>query len=243
MELRNLKMDLSIFHKLGFKRCPVGVKFLYSKPEGFNRLDAKLHFCAMIGETQRRMQQFYVDKENDDCYGKKVLGMEPFAPFAEAGEIGPELGIFQEPMANARIYFYAPFLKQNTVNYVIFSPLDELNFEPDLLIITTDNVGQAELILRAMSYSTGKPWVSKHSFVLGCAWIFVYPYISGEINYLISGMTLGSKVLKEPPEGSIVISIPHDWLPTITRNLQEMPWTLPSDEKVRMRIRDKFGEI
>jgi uncharacterized protein (DUF169 family) len=136
-------------------------------------------------------------------------------------------------------------LKAGTVNFVTFSRADRLTFDPDLLIITA-NVSQAELILRAMSYSTGEPWVSKHSFVLGCAWLFVYPYISGKVNYVVSGMTFGSKVVKEPPEGQIIISIPHDWIPVITRNLRQMTWALPSYEgkekhfKIFEEIRKKF---
>ncbi|MEM3704233.1 MAG: DUF169 domain-containing protein [Candidatus Bathyarchaeia archaeon] len=217
------------------------MKFSYFKPEGFKKLDKELRFCEFVGEVQKVGQPFYIGKENDVCFGKKVLGMESVPPFAESGQIGPELKIFQDPRANARIYFYVPFLKLGTVNYVIFSPIDKLTFNPDLLMVTA-NVSQAELILRAMSYSTGEPWVSKHSFVLGCAWLFAYPYISGKVNYVVSGMTFGSKVVKEPPEGYIVISIPHDWIPVITRNLQEMTWFLPSYESKEKNLKI-FSEI
>ncbi|MEM2338010.1 MAG: DUF169 domain-containing protein [Candidatus Bathyarchaeia archaeon] len=220
---------LEMFDKLNLERKPVGVKFSYLKPEGFKQLSKELKLCECLGEAQKTGQPFYIGKENEDCYGKKVLGMESFPPFAESGLIGPELKIFQDPRANARLYFYVPFLKPGTVNYVVFSPIDKLTFNPDLLMVTA-NISQAELILRAMSYSTGEPWVSKHSFVLGCAWLFAYPYISGKVNYIVSGMTFGSKVLKEPPEGYIIISIPHDWIPVIARNLQEMTWFLPSYE-------------
>lgn len=226
MKERTLKVDTTIFNKLNLDRSPVGIKFLYSKPEGLERLEKRLRLCAMVGEAQRRGQPFYVDKENESCYGRKVLGMESFPSFAESGQIGYELKVFQEPRANARLYFHVPLLRPNTVNYVAFSPLNKLTFDPDLLMITA-NVSQAELILRAMSYSTGEPWVSKHTFVLSCAWLFAYPYISGKVNYVVSGMTLGSKSMKDPPEGQIIISIPYDWIPIITRNLQEMTWTPP----------------
>ncbi|MEM3703483.1 MAG: DUF169 domain-containing protein [Candidatus Bathyarchaeia archaeon] len=239
------KADMAIFNKLDLDRVPVGIKFLYSEPEGLEKLEKKLRLCAMVGEAQKRRKPFYIDKENESCYGKKVLGMESFPPFAESGQIGYELKIFQEPRANARLYFHAPLLRPNTVNYVAFSPLDKLTFDPDLLMVTA-NVGQAELILRAMSYSTGEPWVSKHTFVLSCAWLFAYPYISGKVNYVVSGMTSGSKSMKDPPEGQIIISIPYDWIPIIARNLQEMTWLPPLYEgrekaaKVEEEIARKF---
>lgn len=221
--------SLKVFDKLNLERKPVGVKFSYLKPEGFEKLNKKMRLCEFLGEAQRSNQPFYIDKENEDCYGKKVLGMESFPPFAESGQIGPALKIFQAPRANARLYYYIPTLRPGTVNYVIFSTIDKMTFDPDLLIVTA-NVSQAEIILRAMSYSTGELWVSKHSFVLGCAWLYAYPYITGKVNYLVSGLTFGSRVIKEPPEGYIIISIPYDWIPIIVRNLQEMPWHLPSYE-------------
>ncbi|MCS7114576.1 MAG: DUF169 domain-containing protein [Nitrososphaerota archaeon] len=241
------ELDLEIFDKLNLERKPVGVKFSYLKPEDFKKLDKKSRLCEFISEAQKADRAFYIDKENEDCYGKKVLGMEGFPAFAESGLIGSELKIFQDPRANARLYYRVPILRPGTVNYVIFSPIDKLMFNPDLIIVTA-NVSQAEVILRAMTYSTGEPWVSKHTFVLGCAWLFVYPYITGKMNYVVSGMTFGSKVVKEPPEGYIVISIPHDWIPVITRNLREMPWSLPSYEgkekhfKVFNEILKKYGQ-
>jgi uncharacterized protein (DUF169 family) len=227
--VENMQFDWEILTKLNLERKPVCVKFSYLKPEGFERLDTKSRLCEFMGVAQKMDRPFYIDKENENCYGKKVLGMESFPPFAESGIIGPELKIFQEPRANARLYFYVPLLRPGTVNYVIFSPIDKLTFNPDLLMVTA-NVSQAEIILRAMSYSTGEPWVSKHSFVLGCSWLFAYPYISGKVNYVVSGMTFGSKVIKEIPEGYIIISIPYDWIPVIIRNLQEMTWSPPSYE-------------
>lgn len=240
------ELNLDIFDKLNLERKPVGVKFSYLKPEGFHKIDMKSRLCEFISEANKIGRPFYIDKENEDCYGKKVLGMESFPAFAESGIIGLELKIFQDPRANARLYYHVPLFRPGTINYVIFSPIDKLTFNPDLLIVTA-NVGQAELILRAMTYSTGEPWVSKHTFVLGCAWLFAYPYISGKINYVVSGMTFGSKVVKEPPEGYITISIPHDWIPVITRNLGEMPWYLPSYEgkekhfKIFEEILRKYG--
>ena len=61
---------------------------------------------------------------------------------------------------------------------------------------------------------------------MGCAWILAYPYITGEVNYVISGLGSGIKARKVFPEGRQIISIPYNWLPTITQNLQEMPWEL-----------------
>lgn len=225
--MRPLTQDLSIYNKFNFEKPPVGVKFLSTKPKGIKQLDKSLPFCEMIKEAQQRGSPFYFSKENEDCVGKVVLGMEEMSPSVEGGLIGPKFGIYQEPRANNKIYQYIPKFKRDIVNYVAFSPLDKLAFEPDLLILTTIP-SQAEIVMRAMSYSTGEMWEPKLTPVLGCSWLYIYPYQSGKVNYMITGMTFGMKAKQVFPEGLIIISIPYNWLPTVTQNLKEMEWVLPS---------------
>ena len=141
--------DLSIFNKFDFKRKPIGIKYLLLKPDGIGKLDKNMALCEMIKEAQER-DPFYVVKENLECVGPILLGMVEPDPIFESGQLGPRLGIFEEARANARLYQYIPRLDRNTVNYVVFSPLDKLTFEPDLLILMA-NTSQAEIVLRAMS--------------------------------------------------------------------------------------------
>jgi uncharacterized protein (DUF169 family) len=223
----SLKSDLSIFHKFNFDRPPVGVKYLYHRPEGIEQLDKKLALCEMIKEAHQSRTPFYMSKENENCFGVLPLGMgfplESVMNYAESGNVGPKFEIYQEPRANRRIYDHLPTLAKGTVNYVAFSPLDKLTFEPDVLILTA-TVSQAEIVLRAMSHSTGEIWAPKATPVLACAWLFTYPYKSGKINYLVTGLGFGMKNRKVLPEGLVLISIPWDWFPTITQNLEDMDW-------------------
>ena len=225
--MRPLQTDLSIYKKFDFEKPPVGVKFLFNKPEGIERLDKTLGFCEMLKEAHQRGTAFYFDKDNEDCVGKMPLGMMDIAPVLEGGQLGPELEIYQEPRANTRIYQHIPSFARGTVNYVAFSSLDKLTFEPDLLILYA-TPRQAEIVLRAMSYSTGEMWEPKATPVLACAWLYVYPYKSGKVNYMVTGMGYGLIARQVFPEGRILISIPWDWIPTITHNLQEIKWVLPT---------------
>ena len=228
--MRPLKTDLSIYGKFDFERPPVGVKFLFKRPEGIEQLelDKSMAFCERIKEAQQREAPFYITKDNiEECVGKFLLGMEDMAPFAESGQIGTELKIYQEPRVNSRLYRYVPRFERGIVNYVVYSPLDKLTFEPDVLIITA-NHSQSEIVMRAMSYSTGELYNSKTTNVMGCAWAYIYPYRSGNVNYLVPEMIHGMKARRVFPEGSILISIPYNWIPIITQNLQEMEWVLPA---------------
>ena len=82
--------------------------------------------------------------------------------------------------------------------------------------------------MRAVSYRTGSPWNSRSSVVLSCAWFYIYPYLTGEVNTLVTGLDNGMYWRNTPPEGHILISIPFDVLPEVSRNLRQMDWILKS---------------
>jgi uncharacterized protein (DUF169 family) len=239
--MSSIQQDLSIFNKFNFDRPPVGVKFLPTKPKGIKRLDKTLALCEMLREAQEK-GPFYVTRENFECVGPLLLGMVEPEPIFESGMVGPLLKIFKEARANKRIYEYIPRMMKGTVNYVAFSPLDKLSFEPDVLVVTA-NPSQAEVLLRASSYATGKMWSGRGTPVMGCAWIFVYPYLSGELNFTITGLYSGMKTRAVLPEGLIVISLPWDLLPGIVKNLQDMEWVLPEFKETRDEHNETFRRI
>jgi len=239
--MSSIQPDLSIFNKFNFDRPPVGVKFLLAKPEGIKKLDKTLAFCEMLREAQQALP-FYATKEDFECVGPLILGMTEPEPIFESGQIGPRLGLFKEARANRRIYPATPRLTQGTVNYVAFSPLAKLSFEPDVLIATA-NPSQAEILLRAHSYTTGKIWSAKGAPVIGCAWLFIYPYISGELNFTVTGLGSGMKARQVLPEGLILISIPYDLLPMMIENLQDMEWVLPEYTEGRDEHSKSFKKL
>jgi uncharacterized protein (DUF169 family) len=222
--MQPLTLDLSIYGRFEFTSPPVGVNFVFEKPEGIERLDTKVAFCGMIGEAQRRGTPFYVDVDNHRCTpGTHVLGCDlPEAVLG--GYFGSAMGQFKGAYANRRLYEVLPTFEKGTVNYVVFAPYERLTHTPDLFVVLTDTTSQAEILLRAFYYTTGKLLTSKMTGGLGCAWLYAYPYLSGELNYLTTGLGWGMKAQKAFPEGRQLISIPYDWLPTITMNLQEIEW-------------------
>jgi len=221
------KKDFAILDKFEFDVQPVCVKFLAKRPDRVERLKENMALCEMLKKAQEG-NVFYADKENHTCdAGPYVLGQaEAPEPFI-SGRFGAGLKIFEEPRSASRLYQYIPRILRGAVHYTAFSPLDKLSFEPDVLIILA-KTSQAEILLRAMSYRTGKIWSSKCSAAIGCAWIFVYPYLTGELNYITAGLGHGMKRRNLFPEGHQTISIPFDLLPSILETLQEMPWVLPA---------------
>ena len=233
--------DLSIFKKFNFERPPVGIKYLLNKPKGIKKLDKTLAFCEMLTEAHKGVS-FYATKDDFECVGPLVLGMEEPNPIFESGQLGAPLGLFKEARANRRIYPPVPRLARGTCRYIVFAPLDKISFEPDVLVVTADPT-QAEILTRAHSYTTGKTWTAHGSTVIGCAWLFIEPYLTGELNFTVTNLSSGWNSRQVLPKGLIVMTIPHDLLPMMVANLEEMEW-VPSDYlKGRDAHNKRFQEV
>ena len=238
------KKYAAILNKFDFEVPPVGVKFLAKPPDMVARIDQTMALCEML-KTAQEGKAFFADAQNHTCEaGLYVLGQADIAEPYVSGEFGAGLKIFEAPRTAARLYHYIPKIEKSVVNYVAFSPLNKLLFEPDILIILADT-NQTEILLRAMSYKTGKMWVSKFTPAIGCAWTYIYPYLTGELNYFITGLGHGMKRRQLFPEGRQIISIPFDLLTSLLQTLEEMPWVLPAYKpdglKFVGRLLDRLG--
>jgi uncharacterized protein (DUF169 family) len=212
--------DYRVFDKFNFERIPVGIKFLPTRPVGIERLTKSLNFCEMTKEAQTS-PPFYVQKEDFHCIEPILLGMEEPEPILVSGLFGAKEHLFKEARACRAMYQYLPRMLKGSVNYVAFASVDRLTFDPDVMMITA-TIPQAQTLLRSIGYSTGEAFQSKLTPVAACSWLYVYPVLSGEMNYAITGLSLGMSALDVFPPGLILISVPWTRLPTMLDNLGEM---------------------
>ena len=219
------KETVNLFEKLQMPYPAVAVKFSFSKPADTKKSEEVLSFCQFLKLAQYSGEKFFISAGNDNCFGKIALGMEPKPPFEAGGQAGYDFGVFRTPAANARLHNTYPTLVAKSVNYVTFCPVSCCDFDPDLLICVAE-LNQADILMRATSYISGDLWESKTSCVMSCAWTYVYPYLSGKVNFCITGMHHGMKRRKVYPPGLHIISIPYQKLLEVTAALGEMDWEL-----------------
>lgn len=215
------------FADLGCTYQPIALKYCFAKPEGIKKAEEVLSFCQFVKKAQDSGEMFYIDKDNDNCFGKVVLGMVPKQPFAASGQAGYDFGVYKTPAPNARIHHEMPTMTQGSVNYVIFCPVSICDFDPDIVVVVADT-RQADIVMRAGSYLSGDYWESKTSSVLSCSWTYVHTWLSGKINFCVTGMHHGMRRRKVYPSGLHIIAIPYQKLPEVCISLQEMDWELIS---------------
>jgi uncharacterized protein (DUF169 family) len=216
--------DYAALDKFNFEHKPVAVQFTIARPEGIKRIDKELNMCEMLKEAQDN-DAFYVAPEDWVCVGieQVIIGQQDPEPVLASGIFGGEEGLFRTNSACRAMYDYIPVLAKDSVQYVVFSPLDQLSFEPDVLVITA-NIAQAQILLRSINYATGKPIVSKYTPVIACSWIYVYPVVSGELNYFITGLGMGFQAMNIFPPGLFIISVPFQLIPMMLENVKEMEY-------------------
>ena len=233
--------------KLDLPYCPVAVKFCFNRPEGYRLKDPERPLCGCIKDVQETGETYYIEAAEEGCMGKHVLGAVPIEPFAESGAVGFHHGIFNQQACNARLYYDIQFFKEGTVNFVLFGPAAEVDFDPDLLIFVAPT-DKADIIMRATSFMTGDPYESKSTNVLGCHWLFNYPYMTGKVNFVITGMHFGMKRQGYYPPGLHIISIPFHKIPAFAAGLAQMEWSLPAlsddpaDKALVARYYEKFDK-
>jgi uncharacterized protein (DUF169 family) len=217
------KKDFAVLDRFKFKIKPVGMKLLANPPEGIGRLDGRFALCEMIKKAQEG-EVFYADVENHTCEaGPYVLGQKEIEKQFVNGEFGAGMGVFRDARAAARLYHYIPKIARDVVDYIVFCPADRLPFDPDVMLFLAD-IDQTHTLLRASSYETGSMWSSRYSAAVGCSWLVVYPYLSGEINFIGTGLGFGMKRRRLFPEGFQFVSVPFDRLSSLLQTLNEMPW-------------------
>lgn len=220
--------DYSVLSKLGLELPPVGVKYSFFRPDDIPPLekDAKLSLCEILRKCQAEDRCFYFSRENDEtCVGKIILGMDEFTPFEKSGQIGPRLGVFDDARCNQHFYQFVPRLDAGTANFALFSTVARMTFEPDVLVISAPPE-KAEIVMRAMTYSTGEMYKSSCTPVMGCSWLLVHPYKTAEVNFVVPALVHGLHGRQLYAPDTLLIGIPYRWIPVILSNLERMPLQL-----------------
>ena len=241
--------DFEVLEQFDFEYAPVGFKFFNVEDEleglGLERLDATMSWCQMLREAQGG-RSLYATIENHKCEpGIFLTGHGPLTPLAASGRIGPAFDIYPDERANRRVYNHVSMLAEGSTFATGFAPVKALTFDPDVLVIACNNMEQGETIVRATQWDTGDVISSLMTYVMGCNWLFTYPYVTGNINMIWTGICHGMSGYQLHPPGLPIVSIPWHHIDRVLRNLREIPGRQPTDlaerESLRRRGHERLG--
>lgn len=79
----------------------------------------------------------------------------------------------------------------------------------------------------------------------GCACLYTRPFLTGELNLMVTGLHHGMKARGTFPAGLLILSIPYQVIPEVMHNLVEMEWDLPQyhwGKEVHMQKMREIGQ-
>ena len=237
-----------LFAKLDMEYQPIAIKCHYCQPKGIDHVDEVMPMCAFPEKAGREDRRFYATVDDDNCFGKLIFGMVDEDSLAASGQAGMDFGVYKTQAPNAVLYHNLSKLKRGAANYIEFCPVHLCDFDPDLILCVAE-IEKADILMRAASYINGDIWESKSTCVLGCNWMFGYPYVSGKINHFVTGMGHGMRRIGQYPAGRMVISIPFGRIDQVVTGLDEMRWDLicmsedPADQAEFKRRTDAWQEM
>ena len=168
----NKKYCEAIESKIKLDAKPVAMKLIKTEddlPEGIELIDEKIRHCEMVRKASLG-KKFYSTIDQQMCLGG-------------AGAIG--LRDMPEKLANGEKYFSLGRFQDLETAKKFYSPLDEADFEADVIQIITEPVGGMKLA-QSIVYKTGEKITPSFAGIQSlCGDAFSNPYLSDGVNFTL----------------------------------------------------------
>ena len=208
-------------HILKLEREPVAMKWVSREPRNIPKEEEKSRFCTKLDKAMKG-EIFYSTAEEEECMGGlKYTGMkdpEEFSKNMRSGSFLVPAGVYKSIPAVQRSWKDNLAIEPNIFNAILFAPLIEADFEPDVVFVVA-NARQGMEILHANAYDSGSHGLGADSGPI-CSSMASIPYLTGKVTYGFGD--IGSRNHMDLQDEEIMVSIPASDLERIILNLEEM---------------------
>ena len=206
---------------LKLERDPVAIKWSVREPRNIKKEEGKSRFCAKLGKAMNG-EIFYSTVEEEECGGgMRYSGMKDPKELNANMRSGSFLiprGVFKSVPAFQRAGTHNPSIEPGIFQAVIFAPLIQADFEPDVIFIVC-NAKQGMNILHANAYDSGSEGLGAGIGPICCT-MAAKPYLTGEVTYGFADV--GSRTYTDIKPDEKLVSIPAPELGRIITNMEEM---------------------
>jgi uncharacterized protein (DUF169 family) len=200
---------------------PVAIKWSIREPKGIKKEESKSRFCTKLYKASHG-EIFYSTVEEEECMGgMRYSGMKDKKEFPKNMQSGAFLvpaGVYKSIPAVQRSWTNNMSIDPGIFNAIIFSPLNQADFEPDLIFIIC-NSEQAMMILHANAYDSGSHGLGADSGPI-CSSMAAVPYLTGKVTYGFGDIGSRQNMAMKPED--VMVTIPAGDLRRILDNIIEM---------------------
>ena len=184
---KNKKYCEVIESKISLDAKPVAMKLIKTEDdllEGYDLIDEKIRHCEMVRKASLG-NKFYSTLEEQLCLGGAgAIGLRDMPPKLANGEKYFSLGRFQD-LETAKNLTAQLSIVEDEHWGIIYAPLDEADFEADIIEIITEPVGGMKLA-QSIVYKTGEKIKPSFAGIQSlCGDAFANPYITDGINFTL----------------------------------------------------------
>lgn len=184
---KNRKYCEIIESKIKLDTKPVAMKLIKTKvdlPEGYDLIDEKIRHCEMVRKASLG-NKFYSTINEQLCLGGAgAIGLRDMPEKLANGEKYFSLGRFQDLKTAKKLTHKLSIIKDLSWA-MVYAPLDEASFEPDVIQIITEPVGGMKLA-QSIVYKTGEKITSSFAGIQSlCGDAFANPYLDNGINFTL----------------------------------------------------------
>ena len=206
---------------LKLEREPVAIKWSIREPKNIKKEEGKSRFCTKLDKAANG-KIFYSTVAEEDCMGgMRYSGMKDRKELPKNMQSGAFLvpaGVYKSIPAVQRSWQNNIPIESGIFDAVIFSPLTQADFEPDLIFLIC-NSEQAMMVLHANAYDSGSHGLGADSGPI-CSSMASVPYLTGKVTYGFGDIGSRNNMNLKPED--VMVTIPASDLKRILDNLVEM---------------------
>lgn len=217
---KNQKYCEIIENKIKLDAKPVAMKLLKTQedlPEGYDLIDEKIRHCEMVRKASLG-EKFYSTIEEQLCLGGAgAIGLRDMPEKLANGEKYYSLGRFQD-LDTAKNLTSKLSIVEDIHWGIIYAPLNEADFEADVVEIITEPVGGMKLA-QSIVYKTGEKITPSFAGIQSlCGDAFANPYIEKGVNFTLG--CDGSRKAADIKDNEMTVGISADKLEEVISALK-----------------------
>ena len=221
--MNNKQLSEKLKDILDLRYEPVAVKLIHKGeeiPELFEIPPEKLSHCQSIMQA-RKGEGIVIPADMHKCVvGASSLGLVHTPTKVRSGAFHRRLGMFGDNKAASKMIEERVELEEGSVIATIVSPLKDVDFEPDVVIIVDQPETLYWLVSATVYEDGGRVELSTAPFQATCVDTTLIPLVTGKINLSLG--CYGCRRVTDIQNDEMIAGFPFKELQQIVNNLEEI---------------------
>ena len=218
----NKKYCEVIENKIKLDAKPVAIKLIPTEDdliEGYDLIDEKIRHCEMVRKASLG-SKFYSTLNEQLCLGGAgAIGLQDMPPKLASGEKYFSLGRFKDLETAKSLTSKLSIVDERSWG-IIYAPLDEADFEADVIQIITEPVG-GMILAQSIVYKTGDKIEPSFAGIQSlCGDAFANPYMEKGINFTLG--CDGSRKAADIKDNEMTVGISKEKIEEVISGLESI---------------------